>query len=410
MHLSHLIETRRTRKLELAKRWLDGYEHVLERKRHADEHTAWLAWAVRIFALRPRDDLALTRSAVQNERSDLRTTYVHEANSKRRRLEREKRFFRDRPREGGLSPLLAARPPRGVPLEHRRRVGFDGDGVQEPDIAWATRHQDVQVDSTVVPLATKDILMDLERMGVSLPDREPPPRVMLTPCSPVQQAPPSHFSELPGYDPALYGAYELSHQAYPGQRAPLVPTPSALSLPPTLSMAAAQSQQAGSPAPFSPIQHVARDHTRQASSPRPLFTSVATGPLAGIQSRVGAFHPSSFYPGPPPLFPGERDGDAQAWAASSTQPPPGQLGDAADIYAARRNRETTPSTPASRSANDTKGGSRFTLDDHMAIARSPRTGREVSSHGRRSPPFLSMPALGQHNPAHQAPVLPSAYQ
>ena len=115
---------------------------------------------------------------------------LDEANSKRRRLDREKRNL-ERPKDGTLSLLphprsendvltstasllsdtlasiLAPRPPPAVPLHHRRRLGFDGEALVENEIAWALRNPDVRADPSLSSLEDADAYADLERMGVS---------------------------------------------------------------------------------------------------------------------------------------------------------------------------------------------------------------------------------------------------
>ena len=46
LHLTRLIELRRDRKLELARKWLDGLEAVYERQRATNEYIAWSCWTV----------------------------------------------------------------------------------------------------------------------------------------------------------------------------------------------------------------------------------------------------------------------------------------------------------------------------------------------------------------------------
>lgn len=46
LHLTQLIEMRRTKKLELAKKWLEGLEAAYERHREEGEHAVWTWWAV----------------------------------------------------------------------------------------------------------------------------------------------------------------------------------------------------------------------------------------------------------------------------------------------------------------------------------------------------------------------------
>lgn len=46
IHLTKLIEMRRTRKLELAQKWLEGLEGAYERHKEEEEHAIWTYWAV----------------------------------------------------------------------------------------------------------------------------------------------------------------------------------------------------------------------------------------------------------------------------------------------------------------------------------------------------------------------------
>lgn len=68
---------------------------------------------------------------------------------------------------GGLTPLLAPRPLPQVPLQHRRRVGYEVEMMQENEFAWSLRHQDVRADASVSGLDDDSAWTDLERMGVS---------------------------------------------------------------------------------------------------------------------------------------------------------------------------------------------------------------------------------------------------
>ena len=94
-----MIELRRTTKIELARKWLEGLEGDYERRRVSEEHTAWNWWTVSRCFLGERTIGA--DGVEQNGRANLRTTMLDEANSKRRKLDREKRFI-ERPKEGAF--------------------------------------------------------------------------------------------------------------------------------------------------------------------------------------------------------------------------------------------------------------------------------------------------------------------
>lgn len=79
IHLTQLIELRRNRKLELARKWFDGLSHAYQVQLDEREHANWHWW--------------------EDERARSRMRYFDEANSKRRRLEREKRTL-ERPKDG----------------------------------------------------------------------------------------------------------------------------------------------------------------------------------------------------------------------------------------------------------------------------------------------------------------------
>ena len=69
-------------------------------------------------------------------------------------------------RAAGLAPFLQPRPLPIVPLQHRRRLGFEGEALQEADIAWAVRHPDVRTDAAVSALDEESAWADLQQMGV----------------------------------------------------------------------------------------------------------------------------------------------------------------------------------------------------------------------------------------------------
>lgn len=54
LHLTQLIELRRTKKLELAKKWLDGLEGAYDLHQAEAEHAVWNLWAVSRVASLPR--------------------------------------------------------------------------------------------------------------------------------------------------------------------------------------------------------------------------------------------------------------------------------------------------------------------------------------------------------------------
>lgn len=90
---------RKERKLDLAKRWLNGLEGAYERRRESEEHTVWSWWAVRLLVLVYLIGRQLTGSRPQDGRAELRSTMLEDAYSKRRKLDREKRNM-DRPKDG----------------------------------------------------------------------------------------------------------------------------------------------------------------------------------------------------------------------------------------------------------------------------------------------------------------------
>lgn len=125
---------------------------------------------------------------------------LDEANSKRRKLDREKRSI-DRPQDGQsshrsaphpslcslhrnshsasimltffqtdtLTSLLAPRPLPIVPLEYTRRLGFEGETLMEPEILWALQVEDLRTNAKVSALAGEEAWSDMERMGVRFP-------------------------------------------------------------------------------------------------------------------------------------------------------------------------------------------------------------------------------------------------
>ncbi|GJN89354.1 hypothetical protein Rhopal_002334-T1 [Rhodotorula paludigena] len=150
IHLTQLIELRRNRRLELARKWLDGLECAYQVQFDERQHANWNSWG--------------------DDKSRKRTEMLDEANSKRRRLEREKRTM-ERPKDDSLASMLAPQPLPPIPLHHRRRLGFDGEPLGENEIAWALRHPDVRVDAAIRGLDDETTYGDLERMGLREPLR-----------------------------------------------------------------------------------------------------------------------------------------------------------------------------------------------------------------------------------------------
>lgn len=147
LHLTQLIELRRTTKIELARKWLEGLEGDYERRRVSEEHTAWNWWTVSWLFRSWRRLGADCFAGVQNGRADLRTTMLDEANSKRRKLDREKRFI-DRPKESAFALKFSP-----VPRSAETDPGFLSQADSLPSLlldlspksrcsiagAWATR-------------------------------------------------------------------------------------------------------------------------------------------------------------------------------------------------------------------------------------------------------------------------------
>ena len=79
LHIERMLEERKQRKLDAARKWLDGLEVAYERRTQSEEHTAWEEWG--------------------EERAELRSAMLDDAFAKRRKLDREKRNM-DRPKDG----------------------------------------------------------------------------------------------------------------------------------------------------------------------------------------------------------------------------------------------------------------------------------------------------------------------
>ncbi|GAA5928475.1 Sds3 domain-containing protein [Sporobolomyces koalae] len=220
IHLTQLLELRRNKRLELAKAWLDGLESSYDRQYIADEHAMWNQW--------------------QNKRAELRTGMLDEANSKRRRIDREKRSL-ERPKDDTLATILAPRPPPAVPLHHRRRLGFEGEALVENEIAWALRNPDVRADSSLSGLEDADAYADLERMGlreaVSHPGLYGHYDAMYGPAPPHLSAfaDPRTAHLAPGYPYSAYdpAAIAMQSHSYAAAAAAAAATPAGFSsLPP----------------------------------------------------------------------------------------------------------------------------------------------------------------------------------
>ncbi|BGP39959.1 hypothetical protein JCM10450v2_003939 [Rhodotorula kratochvilovae] len=211
IHLTQLIELRRNRKLELARSWLDGLEGAYQVQFTDREHANWNSW--------------------QDDRGRERMRMLDEANSKRRRLEREKRAI-ERPQDDSLASMLAPRPPPAVPLHHRRRLGFEGEPLAENEITWALRHPDVRVDASVRGLDDEAMYGDLERMGLREPIRHPLYAYDAVYAQPHGLGGPSfadpRTAQLANYPYGGYDAPTLAMQqqhAFPGSFGSLPPLP-----------------------------------------------------------------------------------------------------------------------------------------------------------------------------------------
>ncbi|GAA6056802.1 hypothetical protein JCM3770_002808 [Rhodotorula araucariae] len=211
IHLTQLIELRRNRKLELARSWLDGLEGAYQVQFTDREHANWNSW--------------------QDDRGRERMRMFDEANSKRRRLEREKRSM-DRPQDDSLASMLAPRPPPVVPLHHRRRLGFDGEPLADNEITWALRHPDVRVDASVRGLDDEAMYGDLERMGLREPIRHPMYAYDTVYAQPHGLGAPSfadpRAAQLASYPYVGYDAPTIAMQqqhAFPGTFSSLPPLP-----------------------------------------------------------------------------------------------------------------------------------------------------------------------------------------
>ncbi|KAI5475308.1 Sds3-like protein [Pseudohyphozyma bogoriensis] len=367
IQFNQLVEMRRTKKLELAKKWLEGLEDSYERQRASEEHTVWTWWS--------------------DERAELRSTMLDEAYSKKRKLEREKRAM-DRPKEPGLTPYLAPRPVPTVPLQHRRRLGFDGELLMENDIAWALRHPDVRIDATVSGLDEEAAWQDMERMGLRAPVPQPG-MYAFEPGFPTAQpvnfadpraGPPNPLTPFGGsystaFDSAGLGSGLPPPQHHFGALGSLPPLPS----------------QAGQSRVDFPA--------RPPSNPRTTAPHSRTHSNTGIRGYPSHF--ASTFGGGDSHDSHQPPGQAQQQAAPSwkAQLPqsmyqfdegrraPGPaglpaLGESLDIVAEHHPRRTT------HDANDKM---RPSLDHHMANARSPKAAKTVNSNSAASSAFMAIP-------------------
>ncbi|KAK4699464.1 hypothetical protein P7C70_g6793, partial [Phenoliferia sp. Uapishka_3] len=416
LHLTRLIELRKERKLDLAKRWLNGLEAAYERRRESEEHTVWSCWA--------------------NDGAELRSNMMEDARSKKRKLDREKRNM-DHPKDGGLSPYLAPRQLPVVPLQHRRRVGFEGDVLTENDIAWALRHPDLRTDPSVSALDDDSTWSDLERMGLREPIR--------------------HF----GYDPSGYGPGMMHNPAAFGAPPPALAVPfgyatafdtGALPMPPQqhhFGPALGSGQQQLPPLP-PPTQQTSRQldfQAREQLNPsRPLSNPRATT----VQQQSGGGHTRSLsnqgmraYPGHfgGPTYPDHEVADrVPSWqkqqqqhggpshttgglyqfeerrpanAVSSGTSGTG-LAESLDIVAEHHPRRSLEEAGVKASEAANGKAARFTLDEHMSHQRSPKPNAPVQKVGgdapgaRIAPAFVIPPFNPQnHQAATQAPQPPT---
>ncbi|KAL8292514.1 hypothetical protein RQP46_001126 [Phenoliferia psychrophenolica] len=351
LHLTRLIELRKERKLDLAKRWLDGLETAYERRRESEEHTVWEWWA--------------------DGRAELRSTMLEDAFSKRRKLDREKRNM-DRPKDGGLSPFLAPRPLPVVPLQHRRRVGFDGDVLTENEIAWALRHPDLRTDAQVSALDDDATMSDLERMGLREPMR--------------------HFA----YDPSGYGGGMHNPSAFD----PRAGGPSSLAAPFGYAPSFDPMQAGPSQNHFNPVgsgthrpSTNARPNVFAKEQPHPAQQAVnharSHSQSQGLRPFTGQFQPSSASASSYPEHDAwqkqqqrEQQQQLQQHYAPSFDPSPSdgrrpsipELSSSLDIVAEHRPRRVVDDAAALKADK-----ARFTLDEHMSHHQSPKAAKNASA-------------------------------
>ncbi|KAL7340827.1 hypothetical protein BJY59DRAFT_694803 [Rhodotorula toruloides] len=372
IHLTHLIELRRNRKLELARKWLDGLEGAYRIQIEEREYANWHHW--------------------EDERGRTRSRMLDEANSKRRRLEREKRVL-EKPKDDSLGYMLAPRPPPAVPLHYRRRVGFDGEALADNEIGWALRHPDVRADASVAGLDDDAMYDDLERMGLREPTRQP--------IYPYEH---------------LYGPHALPHSPYPDHHSPAHQMAPGYPYSPYDHQSFAMQQQHafGNAFPALPPLPPRPDQVPTRPSSNPRMPSGYPGDHAAAQG-FGRAYPNGQYPSNYAAHEAERMHSA-AWAQQHQHKPyasaieqeqrrrttsaGGALGghgshDSLDAVAGHHRPN---GYPADELAKQNGGGrttpvpggnaavkARFTLDEHMSH-RSPKTPAGSSSAASSSAP------------------------
>ncbi|GAA5842718.1 hypothetical protein JCM9279_003672 [Rhodotorula babjevae] len=382
VHLTQLIELRRNRKLELARLWLDGLENAYDIQFTDREHANWNSW--------------------QDDRARERTRMLDEANSKRRRLEREKRAL-ERPKDDSLASMLAPRPPPVVPLHHRRRVGFDADPLDDNEIAWSLRHPDVRVDASVRGLDDEATYGDLERMGLREPIRHP-----LFPYDAV-------YAHATGLGGPTYGDSRTAHLGYPYGGGGY--DGSAHAMP-------QQHQHPGFASAFSSLPPLPQHQRVESGPPRPPsnprlaqgFPAELGGGQPGYPAASRA-HGNGHYP--------QTYAEIEAWQQQQQQPRHGGFDDerrrrtlsaggslgpprsheSLDAVAAHRQNGYTPAvSSAAGQDGDPTGGrttpthagaaakARFTLDEHMST-RSPKGPASVSSVASSASKAPATPAV-----------------
>ncbi|GAA6060059.1 hypothetical protein JCM10212_003020 [Sporobolomyces blumeae] len=400
IHLSQLLELRRNKRLELAKAWLSGLEASYDRQYLSDEHAMWNRW--------------------QNQRADLRVEMLDDANTKRRKLEREKRAL-ERPKDDTLAAILAPRPPPAVPLHERRRVGFDAEPLNESEIVWSLRNPDVRADSSLSGLEEMDAYADLERMGL----REP-------------LGPPGHFAYDGLYGPAAphlsaYADPRTAHLAsgypYPYDSATIAMQSHAFGPPP-----AAGATAAAAAAPFGSLPRLpSREQapSRPPSNPRANFPPELGGApyaFAGVAAPSNRVYPYPGYSEGGPID--GAHGQHGSWPSRPAQvygleeeqrrrtPSAGNtLGSTESLDSIAGSRQSgglgagplvdepmsgaRPADTAGRTTPvaGTNPKARLTLDDHMSY-RSPKSttsaakAAERASSGRNSPSsFMAIPTI-----------------
>ncbi|KDE08327.1 hypothetical protein MVLG_01368 [Microbotryum lychnidis-dioicae p1A1 Lamole] len=428
IHLTNLIELRRARKLELARNQFNSVYLGYEKQREMAEHKTWVWWA--------------------DARAELRSTMLDEANSKRRRLEREKRNL-DRPQDNTLLHALAPKITPVVPLHHRRRLGLDGETLSENDIAWALRHRDVQADPSVSGLEEDAALSDLERMGL----RQPSKHSTAYAYDPIYGAPPgvAAYADPNTGAPMMspYGYAALAYETALGVPSAQIYGAAMVAPPPQPAMTLNYSPSIAAPLPPLPTPR------REASLPRPP-SNPRSNPFPHEPDYQGVGRTSS-YPG---FGASNAEEDRTPWSSKTpasqfkleenrrrapSVPGTGGLGELSASVEIQRLRQSYDDASHSNSVPSSSGGSGangYSLDDHMKYVRSPKTSTSSSTFSasanklanqhhnngmlsdvsasssthstpnpnsqKRVTPFMSIPAIPPYNPHRHAAAVAAA--